>query len=399
MCTDWLTQALLLTNTIVILAVQRTRSDEGWVGTVSVAWALLMSLWTVAADRTVKWGKAEEEERLTGRAETRRTAWEWFEVLVSTVGEAVMTAAVVLMTLTVVLRALDAGVAAPGRMYPVDGGRYRVHVYCRGNTTTTAATSKLPTVLIEGGERSVEGGGLRRLADEALDNGSITRYCYADRPGWGWSDAAPSPLSASFATDVLGEALAAAGEQGPWVLLGAGTGGIYQRVFSSRHGADVRGMVLVDALHEEYLGDLGAPGRGFLLWVRGFLSPLGLDRIPGAVFGGRSRQDRVYGRAERQGSRNVFARLQEALVAGSFTRRDVQAARAIQLRDTPLVVVSSGQRVKADERWARGQRDLTHLTDKLKHWDIVDGAPHDVWKTDEGAQAVEKRLRQVVHGA
>lgn len=165
-----------------------------------------MSLWTLLTDRTVKWGK--EEERLTGRAETRRTLAEWLAVLLSTLAYVVMAAAVVLITLTVILRALDARVAPPGKLYWVDGAKYRIHLHCRGNRT------ERPTVLLEGGERPVAEG-LWGLADAALDRGSISRYCFVDRPGVAWSDAAPSPLSAGFAVDVISEALSQSDERGP----------------------------------------------------------------------------------------------------------------------------------------------------------------------------------------
>lgn len=380
---------------ILLLAVEKTRYEEGWVGTVSVVWALLMSLWTLLADKTVKWGKEEEEERLTGRSETRRTLTEWLEVLVSTIVYVVMVVATILITLTLILRALDAGVAPPGKRYWVDDGKYRIHVYCHGNKTDSTGT-KLPTVLFEGGERSVEHD-LWQFADDAIKNGSISRYCFADRPGLAWSDTAPSPLSASFATDVLSEALAKAGEDGPWVLASAGIGSVYQRVFSSRHGPEVAGMVLIDPLHEDYLDDVGAPGRGFLLWLRGVISPLGLDRLPGAIFRGRTSKDRVYGRSAYQDGKFIFAKLQENLVASSFTKRDVQGSREIQHKDTPLVVISSGTHMKESTRWGKKQKDLTALTDNLKHWDIVDKAPHEIWTTREGRDKIEKRLRQLVH--
>ena len=381
---------------IILLAVKQTRYEEGWVGAVSVIWALLMSLWTLLADRTVKWGKEEEEQRLTGRPETRRTLTEWLEVLVSTVAFIVMAVAAALITLNIILRAVDSSMAAPGHRYPVDGGKYRIHVYCHGNKTDPDG-KELPTVLFEGAERPVEYE-MWDLADNAVKNGSISRYCFADRPGMTWSDTAPSPLSASFATDVLSEALARAGEHGPWVLASGGIGSIYQRVFASRHGDSVKGMVLIDALHEDLLDGVGAPGRGFLLWLRGVISPLGLDRLPGALFRGRTGRDRVYGRAAHQNSKFIFAKLQENLVANSFTKRDVQASREIQHRDTPQVVISSGKHVKQSKKWDRKQRDLTKLTDNLKHWDVVDEAPHEVWWTWQGREKIEERLRQLVHG-
>jgi pimeloyl-ACP methyl ester carboxylesterase len=380
----------------LLLSVAKTRYEEGWVGTVSVVWALLMSLWTLITDRTVKWGKQEEEERLTGRAETKRTLFEWTEVLLSTIAYVIMVVAAVLITLNIILRALDAKVAPPGKMYWVDDYKYRIHVYCHGNKTDESGT-KLPTVLFEGGERPVEEE-LWLFADNAVNNRSISRYCFADRPGIAFSDSAPSPLSAGFAVDVLSEALAAAGEEGPWVLASAGIGSIYSRVFSARHGHDVHGMLLIDPLHEDFLSQVANPGRGFLLWVRGAISPLGLDRLPGAIFRGRTSKDRIYGRASQQSGKRIFAKLQESLVADSFTKRDVRSSRQIQLQETPLVVVSSGKLIKSSGKWEKKQRDLTKLTDNLKKWDIVEDAPHEVWRTLEGRDRIEKRLRQLVHG-
>lgn len=114
---------LLMLDMILLLAVQRTRYEEGWVGAVSVIWALLMSLWTLLTDRMVKWGKEEEEERLTGRAETRRTLTEWTAVLVSTIAYIIMIVAVVLITISIIIRALDANLAPPGKLYEVDSNK------------------------------------------------------------------------------------------------------------------------------------------------------------------------------------------------------------------------------------------------------------------------------------
>lgn len=300
----------------------------------------------------------------------------------------------VLTTCTLILRALDAGLAPPGKLYAVDDSKYQLHVYCRGNITDKKG-AKLPTVLIDG-QGPVEHG-LWQFADAAINNGSIGRYCFVDRPGMAWSDNAPSPSSAGMVVEAVSEALARAGEEGPWVLLGAGTGAIYSRIFSARHGDSVTGILLLDPLHEDLLYRLGAPGRGFLLWIRGVLSPLGLDRIPGALFKGRTKEDRVWGKSAYQTGKYVFAKLQENLVADSLTKRDVATSRAIQYKDTPFTIISSGENVRADDEWANKQRDLTHLTNNLQHWDIVNNASHEIWRTLEGRQTIEKRLKQLVH--
>lgn len=371
------------------------RYQEGWVGTVSVLWAFLMSLWVLLADRTVQWGKAEEEERLTGRAETRRSLSEWTRVLIETVGLFILCLCIVLMTLTLVLRSVDAGVAPPGKLYWVDGGKYRIHVFCDGDKTSREGNST-PTVLLEGGEWPVEDG-LWQLARDGLRNGSFSRYCFVDRPGFAWSDTAPSPLSAGMEAVAASEALAKAGERGPWVLASAGVGSYYSRVFASQHGEEVRGLVLIDALHDDDLGALGTPKRGFLLWLWGVLSPLGLDTLPAALFRGRRSVDRIWGVSARHNPKHIFARLQETLVADSFTRRDIEGSKAIMRRSTPLAVVTSGKRVRRDDKWKGKQRDLTKLTEKLWSWDVIEGAPHEVWQTVDGRRVIEERLKEMVH--
>lgn len=371
------------------------RYQEGWVGAVSVVWALLMSLWVLLTDRTVEWGKAEEEERLTGRAETRRSLSEWTMVLLETVGLFVLCLATVLMTLTLVLRSVDAGVAPPGELYWVDGGKYRIHVFCEGNGTNPEGHG-LPTILLEGGELPVEGG-LWQLAKDGLGNGSFTRYCFVDRPGFSWSDTAPSPLSAGMEAVAASEALAKAGERGPWIVASAGVGSYYSRVFASQHGEEVLGLVLIDALHDDDLGKLGSPRRGFLLWLWGVLSPLGIDTLPAALFKGRRSVDRIWGASARHNPKHIFARLQESLVADSFTKRDVEGSRAIMRRSTPLAVVTSGESVERDRTWQAKQMDLTKLTANLWSWDVVQGAPHEVWKTVSGREVIEQRLKEMVH--
>lgn len=91
---------------------------------------------------------------------------------------------VFLIGCTLFLRALDAGLAAPGKRYWVDGNKYKLHVYCNGNHTDITG-ARLPTVLLEGGEGPVEDG-LWDFANNAIKNGSISRYCFVDRPGFAW---------------------------------------------------------------------------------------------------------------------------------------------------------------------------------------------------------------------
>jgi hypothetical protein len=79
-----------------------------------------------------------------------------------------------------------------------------------------------------------------------------------------------------------------------------------------------------------------------------------------------------------------------------MTRSEIEAARHVQMADTPLTVVSSGVKVDGDKKWASKQEDLTGITKNLRNWDIVKDAPHEVWRTTEGRRVLEKRLREMV---
>ncbi|KAL2849125.1 hypothetical protein BJY01DRAFT_148971 [Aspergillus pseudoustus] len=382
----------LFIDMIITVAVPRIRVEEGWVGIATVVWATIVAIYNIIQNRYVAWGKREEEERLTGREETRRSLREWLAVFAETFFMAIIAIISILFMITLILRARDASLKAPGQKYYVSARNYQVHLNCVGNTTSN---NDYPTILIEGGDGPVEHT-LQPFIDELHQKGAIPRYCYWDRPGMAWSDNAPSPFSAGMASDALSEALALADEEGPWVLVSAGVGGIYSRIFASRHLLEVEGIFLIDPLHEDYLDGIARPGRGFALWLRGILSPLGLDRIFGAIFRGRTREDRVFGRSAYQTGKYIRAKLQENLVAGSMTRSEIQAARHVQMADTPLTVVSSGVKVDGDKKWASKQEDLTGITENLRSWDIVKDAPHEVWRTTEGRRVLEKRLREMV---
>jgi len=107
---------------------------------------------------------------------------------------------------------------------------------------------------------------------------------------------------------------------------------------------------MIDPLHEDLLSRVGAPGRGFMLWLQGAMSPLGIQRNFGAILKGRSSADRVWGRASYLSGKRIFAKLQESLVA-SLSRRDVESSRVIQSKDTPLVLISSGEQIRRDPEW------------------------------------------------
>ncbi|KAE8131213.1 hypothetical protein BDV38DRAFT_290619 [Aspergillus pseudotamarii] len=374
---------------IITLAVPRIRHEEGWIGVASVVWATFIGLYNTAQNHYVGWGKGEEEERLTGREETRRTLREWLAVFVSAVIMGIQAITAILITASLTLRSRELSLAPPGHRYYVDSHEYQVHIACVGNITHEGYT-----ILLEAGEMPVEDT-FQRWIHDAYRHGTIGRYCYWDRPGFGWSDNAPSPYSAGMAADALSEVLTAMDERGPWVLVSAGIGGVYSRIFASRHGGDIKGMLLIDVVHEDFLSDLASPSRGILLWFRGMISPLGLETLASTIFHHSTREDRVFGKYAYVGGRYIKARLQENLVAKSMTYGEISSARNNLSSKISLAVVSSGVEARKNEEWSRKQEDLTEITETLVAWDTVKDAPHEVWRTLEGRQILEKRLGQL----
>ncbi|KAF3216269.1 hypothetical protein TWF191_009096 [Orbilia oligospora] len=382
---------LLLVNLIITLSVPGLREEEGWIGIASAIFVLFVTLWAV--DRSVEWGKKEEEERLTGRAETRRSLKEWCSVFSALVIMVIFLVISVLFTGTLSLRAYDQSLEVPGKRVWVEDRYYRVHIFCTPEHSDKGREKV--TVFLEGGERAVANG-LLDWAQENYVNGTIGRFCYWDRPGYAFSDVAPSPLSAGMAADALSEALATVGEKGPFILVAHGIGSIYTRIFASRQGKSIKGLMLIDPLNESYLPDVGSTGRGFFMWFRGVISPLGLEILFDAIFKARSREDRIFGKSSYLNAKTIKAKLQESLAAKTFTKPEVSTSKVILNRKIPLVVVSSGEGVKKDSRWDQAQKESTELTDNLLHWDIVNKAGHKVWETADGWNMMSKRIGKLV---
>lgn len=141
---------------------------------------------------------------------------------------------------------LEVGEPAPP---PVDsgqrvdiGGRF-VYLNCTGEGS--------PTVVLEGGISSDWNQVQPAVSQQ-------TRVCSYDRPDSPQSHSDPtSERTAQQVVDDLHAALAAAGEEGPFVLVGHSMGGLYVQLFAYQHPEDIAGLVLVDPTPEDFSAELG----------------------------------------------------------------------------------------------------------------------------------------------
>ncbi len=72
------------------------------------------------------------------------------------------------------------------------------------------------------------------------------RTCAYDRAGAGFSDPAPAPRDGAAIARDLDQGLRAARIQGPFIVVGHSSGGLYARIFAGFRPRDVIGLVLVD---------------------------------------------------------------------------------------------------------------------------------------------------------
>ncbi len=123
----------------------------------------------------------------------------------------------------------------PGRMVDVRGTR--VHVLAEGEPR-----GKPAIVWMAGGHAA--GYALHHMHRTFRQE---ARSILVDRPGTGWSDPGPFPRTTRREADEVFAALAAAGETGPFVLVGHSFGGLLVACMARRRPDLVAALVLADA--------------------------------------------------------------------------------------------------------------------------------------------------------
>ncbi len=238
------------------------------------------------------------------------------------------------------------------------GGGRKMYSKCSGKGS--------PTVVLVGG--------LRASADdwEISDKskppvftgvGKFTHVCAYDRPGTpvgekpSRSDPVPQPTTPKDAVADLHALLSAAGEAGPYVLVGHSYGGLIVRLYASTYPKEVSGLVLIDALTEG-LQDAETPEQ----W------PIQRKLIEGDVHEGVA----------------LYPALERIDVDRSFN----QIRAAPPLRSIPLVVLS------ADRPWG------PQVPAMIAEGKLATEIPSDFgYVTDAAQKKAQERLAKLVPNA
>jgi pimeloyl-ACP methyl ester carboxylesterase len=277
--------------------------------------------------------------------------------------------------------------AAPGTSYQVNG--HRMHLDCRGRGG--------PTVVLSNGLGEITAS-WARIAGPVADT---TRVCAYDRAGQGWSEDANSPQDGVTSAKDLHTLLAAAGEQGPYVLVGHSTGGTYAMTYAARYPEQVAGMVLLDSSSPYQLTKIAAYPGQYALMRRGLallptMARLGVARLAPAPHlpapaGAQVQALTSTAKATRNGRDEI------SMAPDVFA----QAQALTTLDNRPLAVLSTSESL-AGAGWAGAQDQLAALSTNRVHRTVRSthaGLVGDKAPAAESVRAVNEVISAVRTGA
>src|SRR4051812_30750961 len=291
------------------------------------------------------------------------------------------------MVETVALAHDSRTLAMPGQLYDVGG--HRLHMNCTGTGS--------PTVVLTSGTSGFS----QSWAAMTPAIAATTRVCAYDRAGQGWSDDVAKAQDGRAIASDLHALLNAAGEHGPYVLVGHSLGGVYAMTFAAQYPDDVAGMVLLDSSTPEqftalpdYPGDYRMIQRtyGILptvarLGVGRLFSTGAFSALPQPAAG----QVRAFGTSSRG--------LENARDDSSTYRTSFRQAQALRTLDgKPLVVLTASGSIADTAGWSDAQDKLAILSTNVLH--VVAETSHggvleEARGASESVKAIDAAVRSI----
>ena len=302
-------------------------------------------------------------------------------------------------------RQVLAAYPAPGRLVDIGGGR-RMQIECRGSGS--------PTVVFETGLDFLGSLGWAKVFGPVAE---FTHACAYSRAGILWSDNKPGRHDGLGVVHDLHATLAAAGEKGPFVMVGQSLGGPYITLYTALYGDQVAGLVYVDGRHPDTAKRFDAvlgkrdDGKSFLKELNVKLAWTGLLRLEASM---ARRHGNAVAMLPPQTVETAMAFFPTSLGAMESERdagqaTDDEAGAHRNLGARPVIVLTAGKpvsdavlkeagwsRAKAEKQaaaWLELQKDMATWSSHGTQRTISD-AGHYMENDDPGA--VIAAIREVV---
>ncbi len=269
----------------------------------------------------------------------------------------------------------------PGKFYQVNG--VSMHLYCTGAGS--------PTVVLETGLGN-DWIGWQKVQPELS---KTTHVCSYDRAGIGWSDSRPGLRDSKNIAAELHALLQQAGETGPFVLVGASSGGLHVREFTATYPAEIAGLVFVDGSSPEQIEVL--PGAKYSdanakrlhrqvtwAWIK---EAFGWARLTGHCKGGVGSGLEAYADLERANDCRPSRETGSLAEWDYFWRAAEEVAHVSCCGDLPILVISqdpdrpkagmSAQVIANQPIWNGLQENLKRLSPHSRRI-IARGSRHPV---------------------
>jgi pimeloyl-ACP methyl ester carboxylesterase len=268
---------------------------------------------------------------------------------------------------------------------------HRMYIDCLGRGS--------PTVLLESGL----GGPTVLWGQVQPALGQSIRVCSYDRDGLGWSEESNQPRTAArFASD-LHAALHAAGEDGPYLMVGHSIGGMLVLNYAAAYPGEVAGVVLLEPTHPAQFAEGGdqwrdhqkalpifraGPTLAVLGWLRGAL--WATDKLKPLPLPAATRAEYIALASSYQEA-NAMKSEAEALLT---VCRD--SMNLPNLGDKPLLVLS-GQK-SLDEGFSVALREqMARLSTRGVHRIVANASHSGIVLKPEPAAASVAAILEVVH--
>lgn len=268
-----------------------------------------------------------------------------------------------------------AAYAMPGQL--IDVGGHKLHISCTGSGS--------PTVILEAGL-----GEPAAMMSGWIQPGvaTATKVCVYDRAGKGWSEPAETPQGGlGIATD-LHTLLGRAKIDGPYVLAGHSSGGVYMQVFAARYPDQVAGVVLLDSQPPDAIANLPGYASDYegirrVTALYPSLARLGVMRLfYSSAAAGLPPEARAEERAFwSTASHNRSLRDEVLGLKAALT----QAQALTTLSDKPLIVVTAVEEAQAG--WLPLQENMVDLSTNSIHR-VMQDATHTSLVEDQGDSSI-----------